>query len=92
MLLPIPNKSQNSNMPNRPYTMLGIPDSVSRHILIILTIRLPFRVYLERWIAPSTPIGTDMATVMPIIMSVERSAGITVTSDEREKSNDGVRL
>lgn len=61
--------------PNKPYTILGIPERVSAVILIILTI-LPSLAYSVRYIAEKIDIGRAIirvTTIIEIVLIIEGS-------------------
>ena len=65
-----------NNIPNRPYTMDGIPDKVSAVIRMIPTNLFPFFAYSTRKMAEKIPNGIAMTSDNAVIMTVFTSAGI----------------
>ena len=62
-----------NNIPNKPYTIDGIPESVSAVSLIIPTTLLPFFAYSTRYIAVHIPSGTatiSEQSVIPIVLII----------------------
>ena len=64
-----------NNIPNKPYTIDGIPESVSAVSLIIPTTLLPFFAYSTRYIAVHIPSGTATISEQSVISIVFIIAG-----------------
>ena len=62
-------------MPNRPYTIDGMPESVSVARRTSRTRRLPFFAYSTRYTAAPTPSGTASSSAIAVIVQVFTMAG-----------------
>ena len=71
-----------NSIPNRPYTMDGIPESVSAVIRISFTKRLPFFAYSTRKIAAKIPTGAAIARDTSVMIRVLISDGRRETFSE----------
>ena len=74
---PQPSVLTKNNIPNSPYTMDGIPESVSVVSRITPMNLLPRLAYSTRKIAAKIPSGTAIKSDSPVIMTVLISAGIS---------------
>ena len=73
--VPQPNNCTKKSMPKMPYTMDGMPASVSAAMRTILTNTLLDFAYSTIKIAANTPSGTATASAVPAMNSVFKSAG-----------------
>ena len=73
---PHPNVLTKNNIPNNPYTMEGIPESVSVVRRITSTNLFPFPAYSTRKIAEKIPNGTAISKESSVMIIVLIKAGI----------------
>ena len=66
-------------MPNSPYTIDGMPESVSAVMRMTPTMRLPRLAYSTRYTAVKMPKGTASRSAVSVIMSVVAIAGVSDT-------------
>lgn len=65
-----PNHTTNVTMPNKPYTMEGMPLKISMEERMTRTSLLPFLVYSLRYTAVAMPSGTAIIKLRNTTMSV----------------------
>ena len=71
-----------NSMPNRPYTMDGMPESVSVVMRMTFTSLFPRLAYSFRYTAVNRPSGTASSSASAVVSTVVRIAGIIETFSE----------
>ena len=88
---PHPSALTKNSMPNRPYTMEGMPDSVSVVSRITSTNLFPFPAYSTRKMAEKMPKGMAMSSDKSVMITVLMRAGTTDAFSEEYSREAGVR-